>query len=112
MDFAYFCCKRWSDPGFVMGDHSRRRSSQELKSSCIWLNKKYPEQKIPCPCTYCLKQVVKTWQQEKDDLLLYRMSPTYTTWIHHGEEGGGTDIIEPSIVHASHHDGWIAEEEE
>jgi len=40
------------------------------------------------------------------------MSPTYTTWIHHGEEGGGTDIIEPSNVHGSHHDGWIAEEEE
>jgi hypothetical protein len=40
------------------------------------------------------------------------MSPTYTTWIHHGEEGGGTDIIEPSDVHGSHHDGWIAEEEE
>ena len=40
------------------------------------------------------------------------MSPTYTTWIHHGEEGGGTDIIEPSDVHGSHHDGWIAEEEQ
>ena len=48
----------------------------------------------------------------KDDLLIHRMSPTYTTWIHHGEEGGGTDIIEPSDVHVSHHDGWIAEEEE
>ena len=40
------------------------------------------------------------------------MSPTYTTLIHHGEEGGGTDIIEPSDVHGSHHDGWIAKEEE
>jgi hypothetical protein len=40
------------------------------------------------------------------------MSPTYTTWIHHGEEGGGTYIIEPSDVHGSHHDGWIAEVEE
>jgi len=40
------------------------------------------------------------------------MSPTYTTWIHHGDEGGGTDIVEPSDVHVSHHDGWIAEEEE
>jgi hypothetical protein len=39
------------------------------------------------------------------------MSPTYITWIHHGEEGGGTDIIEPSDVHGSHHDGWIVEEE-
>ena len=48
----------------------------------------------------------------KDDLLIHRMSPTYTTWIHHGEEGGGTDIIEPSDVHGSHHDGWIAEEEQ
>ena len=48
----------------------------------------------------------------KDDLLIYIMSPTYTTWIHHGEEGGGTDIIEPSDVHGSHHDGWIVEEEE
>ena len=28
------------------------------------------------------------------------------------EEGGGTDIIEPLDVHGSHHDGWIAEEEE
>jgi hypothetical protein len=40
------------------------------------------------------------------------MSPTYTTWIHHGEEGGGIDIIEPSDMHGSHHDGWITEEEE
>ena len=43
---------------------------------------------------------------------MYTMSPPYTTWIHHGEEGGGTDIIKPSDVHGSHHDGWIAEEEE
>ena len=41
-----------------------------------------------------------------------RMSPTYNTWIHHGEEGGGTNIIELSNVHGSHHDGWIAEEVE
>ena len=54
----------------------------------------------------------KTWQEVKDDLLIYRMSPTYTRWIHHGKEGGGTDIIEPSDVHGSHHDGWIMEEEE
>ena len=40
------------------------------------------------------------------------MSPTYTTWIHHGEEGGGINIIEPSDVHESHHDGWIAEDKE
>ena len=40
------------------------------------------------------------------------MSPTYTTWIHHGEEGGGTNIIEPLDVDGSHHDGWIVEEEE
>ena len=40
------------------------------------------------------------------------MSPTYTTWIHHGEEGGGTNIIKPLDVHGSHHDGWIAEEEQ
>ena len=40
------------------------------------------------------------------------MSPTYTTWIHHGEEGGGNNIIEPSDVHGSHHDGWIVEEEQ
>jgi len=46
----------------------------------------------------------------KDELLINRMSPTYTTWIHHREEGGGTDIIEPSDVHGSHHDDWIAEE--
>jgi hypothetical protein len=56
--------------------------------------------------------VVKTWQEVKDDLLIHRMSPTYTTWIHHGEEGGGTDIIDPSDVHGSHHDGRIMEEEE
>ena len=48
----------------------------------------------------------------KDDLLIHIMSPTYTTWIRHGEEGGGTDITEPSDVHESHHDGWIVEEEE
>ena len=48
----------------------------------------------------------------KDDLLIYRMSPTYTTWIHHGEEGGGIDIIEPSDVLGSHHDDKIAEEEQ
>ena len=76
------------------------------------VKQKYPEQKIPCPCKYCLNQVVKTWQEMKDDLLIHRMSPTYTTQIHHGEERGGTDIIEPSDVHGSHHDGWIAEEEE
>ena len=40
------------------------------------------------------------------------MSPTYTTWIHHGEEGGCIDIIEPSDVHGSHQDGWIIEEEQ
>ena len=43
---------------------------------------------------------------------MYTMSPPYTTWIHHGEEGGGIDIIEPSDVNGSHHDGWIAEKEE
>ena len=43
---------------------------------------------------------------------MYTISPTYSTWIHHGEEGRGTDIIEPSDVHGSHHDGWIAEEEQ
>ena len=75
------------------------------------VTQKYPEQKILCPCTHCLNQVVKTWQEVKDDLLINRMSPTYTTWIHHGVEGGGTDIMEPSDVHGSHHDGWIAEEE-
>ena len=40
------------------------------------------------------------------------MSPTYTTWIHYGEEGGGTNIIELADLHGSHHDGWIAEDEE
>ena len=40
------------------------------------------------------------------------MSPTYTTWIHHGEEGGGTDIIETSDVHGSYRGCWIAEEEQ
>ena len=39
------------------------------------------------------------------------MLPTYTRWIHHGEEPLGTDIIEPSDMHGSHHDGWIVEEE-
>ena len=48
----------------------------------------------------------------KDDLLIHRMLPTCITWIHHGKERGVTDIIEPSDVHGSHHDGWIAEEEE
>ena len=43
---------------------------------------------------------------------MYKMSPTYTTWIHHGEEGGGTNILQPSDVHGSPHYGWIAEEEE
>ena len=76
------------------------------------VKQKYPKQNIPCLCTHCLNQVVKTWQEVKDDLLINRMSPTYTTWIHHGEEGGGNNIIEPSDVHGSHHDGWITEEEE
>jgi len=76
-----------------------------------WVKEKFPKQKIPCPCTQCLNQVCTTWQEVKDHLLMNTMSPTYTTWIHHGEEGGGTDIIEPSDVHGSHHDGWIAEEE-
>ena len=40
------------------------------------------------------------------------MSPTYTRWIHDGEESSGTDIIEPSDMHGSHHDDRIAEEEE
>ena len=53
-----------------------------------------------------------TWQIVKDHLFIYKMSPTYTRWIHHGEESLGTDIIEPSDIHGSHHDGWIAEEEE
>ena len=70
-----------------------------------WVKQKYPEQKIPCPCTHCLNQVVKTWQEVKDDLLIHRMSPTYTTWINHGEEEGGTDIMEPLDLHGSHHDG-------
>ena len=48
----------------------------------------------------------------KDDLLIHRMLPTCITWIHHGKERGGTDIIEPSDVHGSHHDGWIVEEEQ
>ena len=77
-----------------------------------WVKEKFPKQKIPCPCTQCLNQVYTTWQEVKDHLLMNTMSPTYTTWIHHGEEGGGTDIIEPSDVHGSHHDGWIAEEEQ
>ena len=40
------------------------------------------------------------------------MLATYTRWIHHGEESLGTEIIEPSDMHGSHHDGWIAEEEQ
>ena len=76
------------------------------------VQQRYPRQNIPCPCTCCLNQVVKSWEQVKKDLLIHRMSPTYTTWIHHGEEGGGTNIIEPSDVNGSHHDGWIAEKEE
>ena len=76
------------------------------------VKQKYLKQNIPCPCTHCLNQVVKTWQEVKDDLLINRMSPTYTTWIHHGKEGEGTNIIEPSDVHESHHDGWIVEEED
>jgi hypothetical protein len=74
------------------------------------VKQQYPEQKIPCPCTHYLNHVVKTSQEVKDDLLIHRMSPTYTTCIHHGEEGGCTDIIEPSDVHGSNHDGWIVEE--
>jgi hypothetical protein len=70
------------------------------------VKQRYPEQKVSCPCTHCLNQVVKTWQEVKDNLLIYRMSPTYTTWIHHGEEGGGIDIIEPSDMRGSHQDGW------
>jgi hypothetical protein len=76
------------------------------------VEQRYPGQNIPCPCTHCLNQVVKSLDQVKEDLLVHRMSPTYTTWIHHGEEGGGTDIIESSDVHGSHHHGWIEEEEE
>ena len=76
------------------------------------VKQKYPEQNIPCPCTYCLNQVVKTWQEVKNDLLINKMSPTYTTWIHHGEGGGGTNIIEPLDVHGSHYNGWIVEEEQ
>ena len=40
------------------------------------------------------------------------MSATYTRWIHHGEESSGTEIIEPSDMLGSHHDGWIVVEEE
>ena len=76
-----------------------------------WVKQKFLEQKNPCPYTQCLNQMYTTWQEVKDHLLMNTMSPTYTTWIHHGEEGGGTDIIEPSDVHGSHHDGSIAEEE-
>ena len=54
----------------------------------------------------------RTWQGVKDHLLVYKMSPTYTRWIHHGEESSGTEIIEPSDMHGSHQDGWIVEEEE
>jgi hypothetical protein len=39
------------------------------------------------------------------------MSSTYTKWIDHGESLG-TDIIEPSDMHESHHDDWIAVEED
>ena len=44
--------------------------------------------------------------------LIYKMLATYTRWIHHGQEYLVTDIIEPSDMHGSHHDGRIAEEEE
>ena len=44
--------------------------------------------------------------------LVSGISPTYTKWIHHGEESLGTDIIEPSDMHGSHHDSRIIEEEE
>jgi hypothetical protein len=40
------------------------------------------------------------------------MSATHTRWIHHGEESSGTDIIESSDMHGSHHDGWTIEEEQ
>jgi hypothetical protein len=40
------------------------------------------------------------------------MLATHTRWIHHGEESSGTDIIEPSDMHGSHHDGWTTEEEQ
>jgi hypothetical protein len=39
------------------------------------------------------------------------MSSIYTKWIHDGESLG-IDIIESSDVHESHHDDWIAMEED
>ena len=48
----------------------------------------------------------------KDPFFIYKMLATYTRWIHHGEESSGTDIIEPSDMHGSHHDGWITEVEQ
>jgi hypothetical protein len=39
------------------------------------------------------------------------MTSIYTRWIHHGESLG-IDIIESSDVHESHHDDWIAMEED
>ena len=95
MDRSWIHNGRPFSPTFIVG----------VEEFMDMVEQRYPGQKIPCPCTQCLNQVDKTWQEVKDDLLIYRMSPTYTTWIHHGEEGGGTDIIEPVDMHGSHHDG-------
>ena len=38
------------------------------------------------------------------------MSSTHTRRIHHGESLG-TDVIETSYIHESHHDDWVPMEE-
>ena len=51
------------------------------------------DSQILCPCTRCLNQ--KLWSQPdvSDHLHIYRMSPTYTRWIEHGESAD-VEVVE------------------
>jgi hypothetical protein len=100
MDKSWVKAKQFSPP-FVAG----------LEDFMATMKQRYPRQNIRFPCEQCVNLVDKSLDKVENDIFLHGMSPSYTTWIYHGEGGGGTDIIEPSDVHGSHHDDWIAEEE-
>ena len=46
----------------------------------------YTEDRVRCPCTNCLNSKRKQLDEVHNHLYMPEISPTYHTWIYHGEQ--------------------------
>ena len=100
------------DKTWVNGRQFRPAFVDRVKQFMGFVRQRYSKQtKILCQCHRCLNHILQLQPEVHSHIHLFGMSSTYTRRIHHGESLG-TDVIETSYIHESHHDDWVPMEEE